>query len=102
MAESSRRLIWSRDAEDDLLSIWRYGAEEWSPSLADDHERAVWRASLRLLELPHLGRSRDELITGLRSTLVDPHVIFYNVTSDAIEIIRVVHGSEDVESIFRS
>ena len=102
MGKTSRRLLWSRDAEGDLLSIWRYGADEWSPSLADDHERAIWRAGLRLLELPHFGRSRDELIAGLRSIIVDPHVIFYNVTPHSIEIVRVVHQSEDTESVFSS
>ena len=94
------RLVWSREAENDLVSIWRYGAEEWSPSLADDHERAIDRAAQRLVHNPHVGRSRDELIVGLRSTLADPHVIFYKLSSDRIEIVRVVHQSEDVETIF--
>ncbi len=101
MAKSKRRLVWSREADEDLLLIWRYGAEEWSPDTADEHERAIWRACLRLLEHPHHGRSRDELIVGLRSTFVDPHVVFYKISSDATEIIRVLHHSEDVETIFR-
>ncbi len=101
MAKDKRRLIWSRDAEDDLLLIWRYGAKEWSPRTADDHERAIWRACLRLVENPYLGKERDELIAGLRSALADPHVVFYKISADAIEVVRVVHHSEDVESIFR-
>src|ERR1051326_2402700 len=98
MGKGRPRLIWSRDAEDDLLSIWRYGAEEWSASVADDHERAIGRACQRLVDYPHFGRSRDELIIGLRSTQADPHVIFYKLSADVIEIVRVVHQGEDVES----
>ncbi len=101
MGGGKLRLVWSRDAEDDLLSIWRYGAEEWSARLADAHERAIGRACQRLVNHPHFGRSRDELIVGLRSTHADPHVIFFRLAPDAIEIVRVVHHSEGVEAIFR-
>jgi plasmid stabilization system protein ParE len=47
-----------------------------------------------------LGRSRDELITGLRSILADPHTVFYQISPHAIQIVRVVHQREDIESIF--
>jgi toxin ParE1/3/4 len=100
MAEHKRRLVWSAEAEDDLLSIWRYGNEEWSPAVADQHERTLWRACQRLLENQELGRSRDELIVGLRSLLVDPHVVFYRTSPIAIEIVRIVHEREDTEMIF--
>jgi toxin ParE1/3/4 len=100
MGEGKRRLVWSRDAEDDLLSIWRYGAEEWSPTAADDHERAIGRSCLRLVSHPDLGKSRDELFVGMRSIPIDPHVVFYKVSSDAIEVVRVIHQREDIESIF--
>jgi toxin ParE1/3/4 len=100
MTEANRRLIWSPEAEQDLLSIWGYGADEWSPDVADDHERTLWRACERLLGNPELGRSRDELIVALRSMLVDPHAVFYRISPHAIEIVRVVHQREDIESIF--
>ena len=80
--------------------MWSYGADEWSPDVADEHERILWRACQRLLDNPELGRSRDELITGLRSILVDPHTVFYRITPHAIQIVRVVHQREDIESIF--
>lgn len=95
-----RRLVWSAEAEDDLLSIWQYGAREWSDEVADEHERMLWRACERLLEHQELGRSRADLIEGLRSISIDPHVVFYQISSAAIEIIRVVHRREDVEVIF--
>ena len=100
MGKPKRRLVWSAEAEADLLSIWRYAAEEWSPTVADEHERTLWRACERLLEKHELGRSRDELIVGLRSILVDPHVVFYRTSPIAIEIVRVVHQREDTEMIF--
>jgi toxin ParE1/3/4 len=92
--------LWSVHAADDLLSIWQYGAEEWSPSVADEHEYMLWRACGRLLENVHLGRPRDELIVGLRSMVVNPHAVFYRMSATAIEIVRVVHPHEDVDTIF--
>jgi integrase len=37
MAKPKYRLVWSDEVDQDLLSIWRYGADEWSPSTADEH-----------------------------------------------------------------
>lgn len=41
MGAHRRRLVWSVEAEEELLSIWRYGAEELSPTVADQHDGAV-------------------------------------------------------------
>jgi toxin ParE1/3/4 len=101
MTRFERALVWSPEAEQDLLSIWHYGADEWSPHVADEHERILWRACERLLDNPELGRSRDELIAGLRFILVDPHSVFYRLSPSAIEIVRVLHHREDTEPIFQ-
>ena len=95
------RLVWSADAEDDLLSIWRYGADKWSPAAADDHLHKIWHACSRLIENPELGKARNELVHGLRSILVDPHIVFYRTPMTAVEIVRVLHQREDIENIFR-
>ena len=100
MIEHRYRLVWSPEAEDDLLLIWRYGADEWSADVADSHEHTLWHACYRLIENPELGRPRDELIRGLRSMVIDPHVVFYRTSGAAIEIVRVVHHREDIETIF--
>ena len=100
MATHKVHLSWSVDAEDDLLSVWRYGSEEWSADAADAHMRLVMHACARLMENPELGRKRDELISGLRSFVIDPHVVFYRLSGGAVEIVRVVHQREDIETMF--
>jgi toxin ParE1/3/4 len=94
------RLTWSADAEDDMLSIWRYGADEWSPAAADDHLREINSSCERLLTTSELGKARDELLAGVRSILVRPHVVFYRVSANAIEILRILHQREDIEIVF--
>ena len=100
MAGDRCSLVWSKDAEDDLLSIWHYGVREWSATAAEEYERALWRTCHRLIENAHLGRPRDELIRGLRSILADPYVVFYRISPTSIEIVRVLHEREDTDAIF--
>jgi toxin ParE1/3/4 len=101
MDRPKHRLIWSDDAEHDLLSIWRYGADEWSPTAADDHLRDIEGTCHMLQDVPELGKSRDDLARGARSIPVDPHIIFYRISVHAIEVLRVLHQREDISgSIF--
>lgn len=48
-----------------------------------------------------MGRLRDELTEGLRSFPVGRYVIFYRIVQDGVEIVRVLHGARDLDSIFR-
>jgi toxin ParE1/3/4 len=100
MAKPEYRLLWSDQADEDLLSIWRYGADEWSPPTADEHLYDIQNVCQMLLDTPELGRQRDELIHGVRSIPLDPHVIFYRATVRGIEILRILHQREDIHEIF--
>jgi toxin ParE1/3/4 len=100
MATRRDRVLWSGDAETDLLWIWHYGSNKWSPAKADDHLREIKRSCDRLFRNPKLGKARDELSLGIRAMVIDPHVAFYRVTGVTVEIVRVLHQHEDVEVIF--
>ncbi|MBK8538325.1 MAG: type II toxin-antitoxin system RelE/ParE family toxin [Candidatus Competibacteraceae bacterium] len=53
---------------------------------------------LALADFPKMGMSRDIFIqAGLRSQPVGNYLIFYFPLADGIGIIRVLHGSRDVE-----
>lgn len=60
----------------------------------------------QLSEFPELGRIREignAQLQGMRSIPVTEfgnYLIFYIPTDTAIEIIRVLHGARDLESIF--
>ena len=101
MTANNRHILRSRDADADLLSIWQFGADEWSPEMADRHLREIEHMCDRLRDEPGLGRKRDELITGMRSMLVHPHVIFYEISPTTVTIVRVMHQRFDVDTVFR-
>jgi toxin ParE1/3/4 len=100
MRKGEPAIIWSREAEQDLLALWSYLAREASPDVADEQLRSLDRACEALAEWPHSGRARDELFRGVRSIAVAAYVVFYRVEDSAIEIVRVLHGRRDVDAIF--
>ena len=93
MSANNRPVILSPEAAEDLLSIWHFGAIEWSPERADRHLRDIDDMFERLRDDPKLGHKRDELIADVRSIPVLPHLISYTQTPQAITIVRLFHAS---------
>jgi toxin ParE1/3/4 len=54
-----------------------------------------------LASFPNIGRSRDmDLRPGLRSFPVGEYVILYRIQKQDVLILRVLHGSRDIEGLF--
>lgn len=53
-----------------------------------------------LIDMPGMGRKRDDLSPGLRSSRVGDHLIFYRVSEDKLEVIHVLHGAQDLPRFF--
>ena len=88
-------------ALDDLAEIWAYIAEN-SPDRADAFVDLVNSKFQALSRRPGLGRRRPELAPNIRSLTVGRYVVFYLPLSRGIEVVRVLHGSRDIESIFEN
>ncbi len=87
-------------AELDLLDIWEFIAEN-SPDRADEFlDRLVGKLQTLALH-PGMGKRREELLAGLRSFPMGNYVVFYREIDDGIDVIRILHGSRDIEEIFR-
>ncbi|MEG4343013.1 type II toxin-antitoxin system RelE/ParE family toxin [Microcoleus sp. A003_D6] len=86
-------------AELDLLDIWDYIADD-SIDRADEFLDRVEGKLQTLAGNPGLGRRREELLTGLQSFPIGNYVVFYREIENGIDVIRVLHGSRDIEDIF--
>ena len=53
-----------------------------------------------LLSHPEMGAKREHLAPGLRAHFFRDYVIYYMIDDSEIIIVRVLHGSRDVEAIF--
>ncbi|MBD6619434.1 type II toxin-antitoxin system RelE/ParE family toxin [Komarekiella sp. 'clone 1'] len=87
-------------AELDLLEIWEFIAEN-NLERADEFLDFLDEKLQILARNPGIGRRREELAPGLRSFVVKNFVVFYQEIESRIDVIRVLHGSRDIESIFR-
>ena len=86
-------------AEADILEIWGYIAEDsvvaadrWVDKL--DEKFALWATQ------PMMGRVRDELSPGIRSLAFGRYVVFFQPLPDGIDVVRVLHGSRDIDASF--
>jgi toxin ParE1/3/4 len=93
-------LIWSPEAIADLEAIRDFYAGAAGPRIAEKMVREIAATCNAIEEHPFIGRARDEVRPGLRSLVSHPNVIFYRVRNDVPQIVRVLDGRRDIESIF--
>lgn len=53
-----------------------------------------------LANFPNMGRSYASIQPNLRGVPLDGYIIFYRITDSGIEIVRVVSGYRNLESLF--
>ncbi len=92
-------------ADQDLDEQASYLAQEASLETALRFYDAAATTFERLSRMPGIGelrRSSNRHLANLRVWRVEgfeKHLIFYRPSSDGIEIVRVVHGLRDIDSI---
>lgn len=83
----------------DLDQIWDYIAQD-NPTVADGFIDRIEEKCRLLAEHPKIGTSCESLHPSLRFLAVEKYLIFYLPLDDGIEIVRVLHGARDIESLF--
>lgn len=92
------RIVRRPRAREDLVEIWRYIAADSGEPRADKYLRRLNDVITYLAQQPLMGRARPEILEeGIRSFPAESHVIFYMALDDGIELVRVIHGSQDLE-----
>ena len=97
MSSRRRALRFSRRAERDLEEILAHSQETWGERQMDAYHASIDRALDHLLDFPSMGRARDDLGPGFRSSRVEQHVIYYRVEADAIRVARILHVRREVK-----
>jgi toxin ParE1/3/4 len=87
----------SPQAEVDLFAIWNFIAAD-SVRAADTLIDRIDATFDMLADNPFAGRARGDLHKNLRSFPVGNYVIFYVPISDGIEVVRVMHGRQDIDA----
>lgn len=55
-----------------------------------------------MADFPNIGQSSDTFARGLRSFPVEDYLIFYRPIDGGVEIVRIVSGYRDLETVFLS
>ena len=98
-----RRLVFLAKARADLIGIFesqagRTGRPDQAVKLIEGIDakcRQIARTKIML------GRPRPKLMPDIRSFLFGQYLIFLRYRPDEIEIVTILHGRRDIETLFR-
>ncbi len=93
------RYTVSPEAEDDLLDIWAFVADD-NPGAADRLIDTFYEHFIELARQPAMGRKRPEFQgPNYRSFPIGNYLVFYQPFDNHIEIARVLHGARDLPTV---
>ena len=88
------RIRWTQPAVSDLTGICDYLEVNENPTLAHRVAQAIFDAAHSLVPFPNKGRPGHE--PGTRELVIQrfPYLVVYELSDNAIEILRVLHTSQ--------
>lgn len=92
-----RRLIFRTAASEDLRQIARYTKAAWGADQARKYAAQLRERITALSEFP-LRHPQVEARPELHRMRCGQHVVFYRVSDDAIEIVRILHIASDADA----
>lgn len=93
------RVVFAPEAEDQLVSLYRYIAAAASPGVASRYVGAIVAYCESLGTFPLRGTRRDDVRPGLRVTHYKKRaVIAFGVNADAVTVLGVFYGGRDYEA----
>ena len=95
MSAPEKAVVLSAEARDDLNSILLYTWQQWGEEQRDRYKATLDRALAALSDFPELGPQAPGFLSGCRVRPVGRHVLFYRITDDEIEVVRILHERAD-------
>ncbi len=97
-----QRVVFSPEAEEQLLALYRYIADAASPDIAARYTEAIVRYCESLSNFPFRATVRDDLRPGLRVTNYKGRaVIAFHVEPAQVSIIGIFYGGQDYEALLQ-
>ncbi len=94
-----RALRITAPASQDLEEISDYFLEK-NVDAGDRFVEAFGQRCQHIARFPFIGKSYDRIKIGLRGVSLMDYIIFYYVSDDAIDILRVISGYRNLKGIF--
>src|SRR5258705_11000494 len=94
-------VVFTPEAEEHLVALYRYIANDASPAIAEKFTSAIVEFCEGLANFPQRSVRRDDIRPGLFVTQYRSRVVIaYSVDDDAVVVIGVFYGGRDFESLF--
>ncbi len=93
------QLIFSPQFRIEADKAWDYLAE-YSVTRANAFIIEVSETLDQLAAYPRMGRSREEIMQGMRSFPVGRYLIFYQPIENGIKVLRLKHAAQDIDTFF--
>lgn len=90
-------VILTPKAKADLSDIWDYTLAQWGVEQAEKYLRELW--SVIKEQAGDITKSVDigDVRKGYRKIRAGSHVIFFKVTNNGVDIVRILHQRMDFE-----
>ena len=96
----SHSVVFTPEAEEQLVELYRYIANDASPAIAEKFTNAIVEFCEGLANFPNRSARRDDIRPGLFVTQYRSRVVIaYSVENDAVLVIGVFYGGRDFESL---
>lgn len=100
---SQYKVIFSPEALEQLVALYRYIAAAASPGIAERYTSAIVAYCEDLRDFPNRGTRRDDVRPGLRITNYKKRVVIaFAVEADLVSIIGIFYGGQDYETALQS
>lgn len=90
---------FSDEALEDINSICEYIARQNAKAASRIFD-AIRERCKTVASFPNIGKSYSWLAPNLRGFVVENYIIFYYPRKDGIDVVKVVSGYRDLESLF--
>ena len=92
-----RVYVFSKEAENDLVEIYRYGFINYGENKADLYIETLKEKCQFLADVPNLCPDRDEFNPPVKIHHHRKHLIIYVIENDDILIVRLLHDRMDIQ-----
>jgi len=99
------KVIVSPEARQDQLDLADYLQSQSGDALVNRFLDSLADAFALLATMPGIGATRDfgmPNLRGLRMWRIArfPYLVFYRVSGSELQVVRVLHGARDIETLF--
>ena len=92
------RYFLSSRADADMSAVWQYIAAD-NLSAADRMIDGFTAAFEQIAQFPESGERYEHPKGELRRVVVAPYLVFYRITGDEVDIVRVLHSARRWEEL---